>query len=71
MGMGLTTLMVTIVVVLVTGEVVNPRLTSKLTMLTDINPTQRGVQVETVPDLVQEVPEVEKESWQYTNSTDK
>jgi hypothetical protein len=63
MGMGLTTLMVTIVVVLVTGEVVNPRLTSKLTMLTDINLTQRGVQVETVPDLVQEVPEVEKESW--------
>ena len=63
MGMGLTTLMVTIVVVLVTGEVVNPRLPSKLTMLSDINPTQRGVQVETVPDLVQEVPEVEKESW--------
>ena len=63
MGMGLTTLMVTIVVVLVTGEVVNPRLTSNLTMLTDINLTQRGVQVETVPDLVQEVPEVVKESW--------
>tara|TARA_B100001996_G_scaffold218755_1_gene168170 strand:+ start:253 stop:420 length:168 start_codon:yes stop_codon:yes gene_type:complete len=55
--------MVTIVVVLVTGVVVNLQVTNSPTMLIDTNPTQRGVLEEMVPDLVQEVPEVVKESW--------
>ena len=52
--------MVIIVLVCLTGEVLNPRLTSKLTMLTDISHMQHGEQVVMDQDLVTEVPEVEK-----------
>ena len=52
--------MVIIVLVCLTGEVLNPRLTSNLTMLTDISLMQHGEQVVMDQDLVTEVPEVEK-----------
>ena len=52
--------MVIIVLVCLTGEVLNPRLTSNLTMLTDISHMQHGEQVVMDQDLVTEVPEVEK-----------
>ena len=52
--------MVTILLVLLIGEVVNPRLTSNLTMLTDISHMLHGEQVVMVHDLATEVPEVEK-----------
>ena len=58
-----TTHMVTIVVVLVTGVVVNLQVTNSPTMLIDTNPTQRGVLEEMVPDLETVVPEVVKGSW--------
>ena len=51
---------VIIVLVCLTGEVLNPRLTSNLTMLTDISHMQHGEQVVMDQDLVTEVPEVEK-----------
>ena len=59
--MVLTTLMVTICQVLLTWEVDNHLVMVKETMHTDIKPTQRGVQVETVPSTEVVVLEAEKE----------
>ena len=53
--------MVTILLVLATGEVLNPRLTSKITMLTDISPIVHGEQVEMERSMVVEVLEDVKE----------
>jgi len=54
--------MVIIVLVCLTGEVLNPRLTSSLTMLTGTSHMLHGEQVVTDLDSVIEVPEVEK-AW--------
>ena len=43
--------------------------TTKVTMLTDINPMLHGVLVVMEHNLVTEVPEVERESWWFTNTT--
>ena len=59
--MVLTTLTVTICQVLPTWEVDNHLVMVKETMPIDINPTQRGVQVVTVPSTEVVVLEAEKE----------
>tara|TARA_B100000427_G_scaffold56005_1_gene43669 strand:+ start:235 stop:396 length:162 start_codon:yes stop_codon:yes gene_type:complete len=53
--------MVTILLVAVTGEVLNPRLTSKITMLTDISHIVHGEQVVMDLNMVTEVLEDVKE----------
>ena len=53
--------MATILLVVAIGEVLNPRLTSKITMLTDISPIVHGGQVEMERSMVVEVLEDVKE----------
>ena len=53
--------MVTILLVLAIGEVLNPRLTSKITTHIDTSPIVHGVLEEMVLDTATEVPEVVKE----------
>ena len=53
--------MATILLVVAIGEVLNPHLTSKTTMLTDTSPIVHGVLEEMVLDTATEVPEVVKE----------
>ena len=65
----LTTCMVLTHVGLPTGVVHNQQVTNKVTMLTDINPMLHGVLEVTDHNLVTEVPEVERESWWFTNTT--
>ena len=50
-----------ILLVVVTGEVLNPHLTSNITMLTDISPIVHGEQVEMERSMVVEVLEDVKE----------
>ena len=50
-----------ILLVVVTGEVLNPHLTTKVTTPTDTNHIVLGVQEEMVPSMATEVPEVVKE----------
>ena len=53
--------MATILLVVAIGEVLNPRLTSKITMLTDISPIVHGEQVVMERTMAIEVPELVKE----------
>ena len=53
--------MATILLVVAIGEVLNPHLTSKTTMLTDTSPIVHGEQVEMERSMATEVPEVVKE----------
>ena len=50
-----------ILLVVVTGEVLNPHLTTNKTMLTDTSPTVRGEQVVMERIMAIEVPELVKE----------
>ena len=50
-----------ILLVVATGEVLNPHLTTNKTMLTDISPIVRGEQVVMERIMATEVPEVVKE----------
>ena len=50
-----------ILLVVVTGEVLNPHLTSNITMLTDISPIVHGEQVVMERTMAIEVPELVKE----------
>ncbi len=53
--------MATILLVVAIGEVLNPHLTTNITMLTDISPTVRGEQVVMERIMAIEVPELVKE----------
>ncbi len=50
-----------ILLVVAIGEVLNPHLTTNITMLTDISPTVRGEQVVMERIMAIEVPELVKE----------